>query len=213
MKPNSAEIVFVVDRSGSMQPIAADMRGGFDAFVREQRKTPGECKVTLAQFDGLYELVYEGLPLAKVPPLSLVPRGSTALLDAVGRTINATGARLAAMPESQRPSHVLFVIITDGQENASKEFTLDAVSKLITQQRDVYKWEFTFLGADLNAIEVAQSMGVMVQNAAMYSASPKGMRAAMASVNAVSRQYRGGAGGQSLFNVQDVYDSAVKEEE
>src|SRR4051812_27922369 len=103
MKENSTEIVFILDRSGSMSGIAADMRGGFATFVEEQKKLPGECLVTLTQFDDHYDVVYQGRPIAEVPALDLQPRGSTALLDAVGRTVDDVGARLAKMAKHDRP--------------------------------------------------------------------------------------------------------------
>src|SRR5262245_2857992 len=106
-KPGYCEIVVLLDRSGSMQSIAKDMEGGFDHFIKEQKLVPGDCKVSLYQFDTDYEAVYVGKPLAEVPRCELKARGSTALNDAFGRTINATGARLAAMPEHERPSKVV----------------------------------------------------------------------------------------------------------
>ena len=209
MKPNSAEIIFVVDRSGSMARIAEDMRGGFKTFIAKQKETPGECKVSLARFDDAYEMVFEAKPLGEVPDLELEPRGHTALYDAVGRTIQAVGQRLAKTPEDQRPSHVLFVIITDGQENASSEYNREKVMQMITHQREKYSWEFTFLGADLNALDVAQGMGILRANAVMYSASPAGARAAMRGMAQVSSHYRVSAGGQSVLNVADAYTSAL----
>lgn len=181
-KANRSEIVFVVDRSGSMERIAADMRGGFDAFIAEQRKVPGLCAVTLAQFDNEYEVVYTGKPLADVPPAVLEPRGSTALLDAIGRTIVQTGARLAAMPEHERPSKVYFVIVTDGQENSSCEFGHAQVATMITHHREAYSWDFVFLGADENAIAVAGAMGI--RSAAKFDANAGGTQALYSSVSA-----------------------------
>lgn len=211
MKENSSEIIVVVDRSGSMAAIAHDMMGGFDTFIAEQKKLPGECKVTLAQFDDNYELVYSGKPLAQVPKLKLEPRGTTALLDAIGKTINSTGQRLAAMAEGDRPSRILFVIITDGHENASKEFNRDQVNQLITQQREKYSWEFVFLGASQDAIDVAHSYGIPMANAVYYNqAAPNSAKAVMRSVSHMSNMVRSASIGSKVsLNAQDVYASSL----
>ena len=158
--PTYTDITMVLDRSGSMQSIKDDTIGGFDAFISEQRRLPGRCTVSLVQFDNVYEEVYTGRDLADVPSLTLVPRGSTAMLDAIGRAVNATGARLAAMPEDRRPGTVIVGIMTDGLENASREFTYPTVKALIEQQEQVYGWTFMYMGANQDAIEVSASLGV-----------------------------------------------------
>ena len=127
-------LYFLLDRSGSMQSIKSDIEGGFAAFVDEQRKGAGECRATLAQFDDVYELVYADRPLVDVPPLDLQPRNMTALHDAMGRLITDAGASLAALPEDQRPGTVIVAIMTDGLENASKEWTGAAIKALVEQQ-------------------------------------------------------------------------------
>ena len=167
--PNYTHIAVLLDRSGSMQTIKSDTEGGFDAFIDEQRKNPGRCDVTLAQFDTEYEEVYVAEPLASVPPLTLTPRGATALLDGIGRLINATGERLAAMPETDRPGAVIMVIMTDGLENSSREFDLATVKKLITEQTDSYNWAFVYLGANQDAISVAAGLGVGAGQALTYA--------------------------------------------
>ena len=166
---NLTHIAFLLDRSGSMQSIKDDTEGGFNAFIAEQRKEPGECRVTLAQFDNEYEEVYRDLPLAEVPALRLVPRGSTALLDSIGRLVTSTGERLAALPEDERPGIVIVGIMTDGHENASREWTHPAVKALIEQQTKTYGWQFLYLGADQDAIEVGSSIGVAAANSMTYS--------------------------------------------
>lgn len=158
--PDRRHIAIVLDRSGSMISVKADTEGGLKAFLATQAEAPGETTVSLYQFDTAYEAVYENRALADVPEYTLVPRGGTALLDAVGRTISAVGADLAAMPEGDRPGEVVVVILTDGEENSSREFTLPAVKKMITEQQDVYGWKFVFLGADQDAFEAAGGMGI-----------------------------------------------------
>lgn len=153
-------IYFLLDRSGSMQTIKTDTQGGFAAFIEEQRATPGRCQVTLAQFDDVYEVVYSGVPIGEVPPLELQPRSNTALLDAMGKLITDAGTELAALPEEQRPGIVIVAIMTDGRENASREWTHPAIKALVEQQTKTYNWQFLYMGADQDAIEVGTSLGV-----------------------------------------------------
>lgn len=162
-------LYFLLDRSGSMQSIKTDTEGGFSAFVDAQRSgVAGECRVTLAQFDNAYEVVYRDMPLADVPPLVLAPRGSTALLDAMGRLITEAGATLAGLPEDQRPGTVVVAVMTDGYENASKEWTHPAIKALVEQQTNDYRWQFMYMGADQDAIEVGRSIGVSAEHSVTY---------------------------------------------
>lgn len=170
---NKTEIAIVLDRSGSMASIAGDMVGGFETFVAEQRKLPGECVLSLYQFDSKYDVVYEARPLADVPPLVLKPRDSTALYDAIGRTIIRLGERLAAKPEAERPGAVIAMIITDGCENASREFTFARVRDMIaTQERD-YNWRFAFLGSA--GLRDAQALGINTVGTMAYDATTQGI--------------------------------------
>ena len=170
--PTYTDITMVLDRSGSMQSIKDDTIGGFDAFISVQGRLPGRCTVSLVQFDNVYEEVYTGRDLADVPSLTLVPRGSTAMLDAIGRAVNATGARLAAMREDGRPGTVIVGIMTDGLENASREFSYPMVKALIEQQEQVYGWTFMYMGSNQDAIEVGASLGVSRDRSLTY-AGPK----------------------------------------
>ena len=193
--PTYTDITMVLDRSGSMQSIKDDTIGGFDAFISEQRRLPGRCTVSLVQFDNVYEEVYTGRDLADVPSLTLVPRGSTAMLDAIGRAVNATGARLAAMPEDRRPGTVIVGIMTDGLENASREFTYPMVKAVIEQQEQVYGWTFMYMGANQDAIEVGASLGVARDRSLTY-AGPKvaaAMGAYSASVGTIREAVAAGA--------------------
>lgn len=165
---NLTHIYLLLDRSGSMQSIKADTEGGFAAFVEEQRRTPGACRVTLAQFDNHYEVVYADRPIADVPALDLQPRGSTALLDAMGRLITEAGAQLAALTEADRPGTVIVAIMTDGHENASREWTHPAIKALVEQQTGQWGWQFLYMGADQDAIEVGRNIGVAPANSVTY---------------------------------------------
>ena len=165
--PDRTLLVFLLDRSGSMQSIKSDVEGGFAAFIDEQRQAPGECTATLAQFDTEYELVYHRIPVAGVPALNLQPRGGTALLDAMGKLITDTAAQLDAAPEAERPGTVIVAIMTDGYENSSREWTHPAIKSLVEQQTK-NGWEFLYMGADQDAIEVGASLGVQRDKSVTY---------------------------------------------
>jgi hypothetical protein len=150
----------LLDRSGSMDSLKEATEDGWRELINAQRQNPGHCQVTLAHFDTEYELLYPPTDIGLVPEFVVIPRGMTALLDSVGRFITEVGERLSTLPEDQRPGQVICLIMTDGMENASHEWTWDAVKALITQQREVYQWEFIFLGADMDAVEVGARMGM-----------------------------------------------------
>jgi uncharacterized protein YegL len=185
MRNDLADLTIVVDRSGSMSSIQDEAEAGVNTFITEQAKAPGEAVLTLVEFDDKYEFVHKAVPIKGVPPYRLVPRGMTALLDAVGRSIAETGDRLAKMPEDQRPGLVAFVIVTDGMENSSQEFTRQKVREMITRQREQYNWQFTFLGAGDSAWQ-ADRLGISAKDAASYS--PKNVaRAYSAASSKMSR--------------------------
>ncbi len=198
MKTNLTDITVILDRSGSMEVIKDDTIGGLRTFVEEQKKLPGEATFTLVQFDNEYEVVHATTPIRDVGDLELVPRGSTALLDAIGRTVNETGARLGAMPEADRPGKVLVVIITDGLENSSREFTRDKVFEMIKHQREAYQWEFNFLGANQDAIAVGVAMGVASTNAMCFAANTRGVNDAFKATARAAGAYRGGKSAKFL---------------
>ena len=196
MKPET-DITVILDRSGSMEAIASDAIGGFNSFLAEQQRLPGACRLTLVQFDDRYEVVYAGRPIADAPRLTgdtFQPRGSTALLDAIGRTIESTGARLAASPEAERPDRVLLVIVTDGLENASTDYTRERVFTLISTQQDVYQWSFLFLAANQDAIAEGEKIGIGAQHSMNFAATGAGIRTASLSMSdAVSSLRSGGS--------------------
>ena len=163
MKENLTEIVFILDESGSMQPLASDTIGGFNAYVEQQKQEPGEAYLTTVLFDDRYTILHDHINIQDVPPLTSAdysPLGMTALMDAIGKTINAVGHRLANTPEAERPAHVIFVITTDGYENASKEFDREQVKRMIQHQQEKYSWQFLFLGAGIDAYKEASSIGI-----------------------------------------------------
>lgn len=199
MRADLTDITLVVDRSGSMEAIREDAEGGVNAFIADQAKQPGEALLTLVQFDTEYEFIHRGVPIGQVPRFGLSPRGSTALLDAVGRAINESGARLAALPEQARPGLVVFVVMTDGQENSSKEFTKAMIRQMIEHQQSAYNWQFTFLGANQDAFAEAESMGMAAAGAANFS--PAMVANAFAAVGAKVNRMRVGRGkGEKVSN-------------
>jgi hypothetical protein len=172
--PHKTEIVVVLDRSGSMESIRKDMIGGFAHFVSEMRALSGDCVLSLYQFDDVYEKVFEEKPLADVGALVLEPRRSTALLDAVAFAIHGVGARLSAKAEDDRPGAVVVVIITDGHENSSKEYSRAHLRALISTQEKDFKWRFMYLGAEASSFDDAHDMGI--NTVAMYDASAAGVK-------------------------------------
>jgi hypothetical protein len=172
-------IVVVLDRSGSMESIRDDTIGGFNAFLGEQRKVEGECRLTLAQFDTDYELVHHNKPLAEIPALTretFVPRGGTALLDAIGRTLNTVETDILELEkQGAKPDKVYFLVITDGEENSSHEYSRDGdhgrpgVFKMIADRRNNSAWEFIFLAANQDAIQAGTSYGFAAGSSIDYS--------------------------------------------
>jgi len=181
---NLTEIVAILDRSGSMHCLTADTIGGFNAFLAEQKKAPGRAKLTLVQFDDQYQIDHDGVDIQSVPDLNRTtyqPRGSTALLDAVGKTIVTVGERLAKTPEEQRPGQVIFLVITDGQENASKEFRDPAkIAEMVRHQTENYQWTFSFMGGGNAAFAQAAHLGFASNQTYLYPATSDGTHAVYA---------------------------------
>lgn len=171
---NYTDITIILDRSGSMASIKKDTIGGFNSFVDDQKKDNPTAKLSLVQFDHEYKIDYDGEPIQEIKNLSektFQPRGSTALYDAMGKAINAAGDRFSSMEEQDRPEKVIFVIMTDGGENSSFEFTGPEVQEMVGIQQKTYSWEFIFLGASPDFEEVqtwASSVGIRTDSCANY---------------------------------------------
>lgn len=171
MKKDLCEIVVILDESGSMSSVKNDTIGGFNTFLETHQKLPGFANLTFVKFDTSYNIVYNGKDVKEVPPLNedtYTPHGCTALLDAVGKTIDEVGIRLSNTNENERPEKVMFVILTDGEENSSREYHLDMIKEKIKHQTEKYNWDFIFLGANQDAWSSATSMGM--SNAINYAA-------------------------------------------
>jgi uncharacterized protein YegL len=185
MKSNLTEIVFILDRSGSMSGLESDTIGGYNSFLKTQREVEGEAKVTTVLFDDKYMKLHDRVDINNVNPITekeYFARGMTALLDAIGKTIIDIGVNLRDTPEQEMPSKVIFVIITDGHENASKEFTYKKVKELISHQQSKYSWEFIFLGANIDAVKEAGNLGIRASRTANYMADAQGIGAVYSSL-------------------------------
>jgi len=210
MKNHYSEIAFVLDRSGSMESCREATIGGFNSFLQEQQKTEGLARLTLILFNDEYLVPIDALPVAEILPLSsdsYVPRGSTALLDAIGRTIDELGARLAALSEKDRPLQVIVAILTDGLENSSQDYTWQQIADVIKQQSEQYRWTFLFLGANQDAIETAAQMNIKATNAAAYVADAAGLHASASSLTRKVRALRRVSMGTA--SVEECHDAAA----
>ena len=177
MKKNLTELVFILDRSGSMAGLEADTIGGFNAMLEKQKRQPGEAYVSTVLFDNDCEVIHDRLPLDRVPALTereYYVRGCTALLDAVGGAIHHIGNVHRYAREEDRPEKTLFVITTDGMENASRRYSYDKVRAMIERQKEKYGWEFLFLGANIDAAKEAARFGIGADRAANYNADRQG---------------------------------------
>ncbi|MCL2324911.1 MAG: VWA domain-containing protein [Proteobacteria bacterium] len=177
MTTNRTELVFILDRSGSMKGLESDTIGGFNAMLEKQQAVPGECRITTVLFDNAYELLHDRIDIKAVAPITeydYFVRGSTALFDAVGQTILKIGNALKNTAEEYRADKVLFVITTDGEENASREFSDDKVKQMIEHQKEKYSWEFIFLGANIDAVKAASRIGIGRNRAQSFHSDKKG---------------------------------------
>jgi hypothetical protein len=187
MNETYTHVTMILDRTGSMESIRHDTIGGFNTFLRGQKATPGTATLTLVQFDSRdpYEVIHNFVPIAlaaDLTPETYVPRASTPLLDTMGRGILDLERSLTLLPPDQRPGHVVFVVITDGQENASREFTREQVQKMIHEKQEADGWDFVFLSADLSAIAEAGDIGVQHRATLAFDKTAQGTKDAFASL-------------------------------
>jgi Mg-chelatase subunit ChlD len=177
MKKNLTEIIFLLDRSGSMGGLESDTIGGFNGFIDRQCKQKGETRLTAVLFDDQTEILWNGIDAnhARLTDEEYYVRGCTALLDAVGKTISEAGRRLSQTEEGEKPGKVIFVITTDGMENASREYTYEKVKRMIEHQKEKYSWEFMFMGANIDAAAEAESLGISKEDSFSFEASNHGV--------------------------------------
>ncbi len=177
MKKNLTEIVFILDRSGSMAGLEKDTIGGFNSMIERQRAQTGEAFISTVLFDSTTEVIHDRVSLHKIEPMTekqYFVRGCTALLDAIGGAIHHIGNVHKYAREEDRPEHTLFVITTDGMENASRNYSSDRVKQMIERQKAKYNWEFLFLGANIDAVETAGHFGIDADRAVNYRSDKKG---------------------------------------
>lgn len=205
MNMDRTEIFVLLDSSGSMASIRHDTIGGLNTFIEGQKNEPGDCRMSLVQFSRLarsfYRETFPSMPIGAVVPITpsgFVPNGDTPLYDAMGRAIDELGSRLANMPEKTRPGKVIFVTITDGEENASQYVTRAQVFERVEHQRSRYGWQFVYLGANQDSIGVARDLGLAEGATMDYAANSKGVAGTYAVMSSFVRRSRA-AGGQSAF--------------
>jgi len=178
MKSTLTELVFIIDRSGSMSGLENDTIGGFNSMLKKQQNESGECRITTVLFDNYYEILHDRIDIKAVSMLSdkdYFVRGQTALLDAIGKTINKIKCVQKNTSSEYRADKVLFVITTDGMENASREYDYKAIKKMIKQMKSKNNWEFIFLGANIDAIDVADRVGIIKSRAQAFLNDSEGI--------------------------------------
>ena len=179
MKKNLTELVFILDRSGSMAGLESDTIGGFNAMIEKQKKEDGEAYVSTVLFDNVSEVIHDRMDVQRIVPMTrkdYYVRGCTALLDAVGRAIHHIANVHKYAREEDRPEKTLFVITTDGMENASRQYSYERLKRMIHRQKEKYGWEFLFLGANIDAAKEAARFGIEKDRAANYHADRKGTK-------------------------------------
>jgi uncharacterized protein YegL len=193
--PNLTLIAFLMDRSGSMELIKNDTEGGYRTFLEEQAETSKEgeqVECWLTEFDTIMNEVYRKTPLNEVPEYRLVPRGMTALVDSFYTLITKIGEDLNSRPEEERPGKVVFIVLTDGAENASRKFKAEDLRELIKQQEEEYQWSFVFLGANIDAVSVAGQYGISAGSALTYGTNQAGVRGTFDAVSRLVSTTRSG---------------------
>ncbi len=193
MKKGLTELVFILDKSGSMSGLESDTIGGYNSVLEKQKALKGECQITTVLFDNNYELLHDRIDIRAVSLITekeYTVGGSTALLDAMGMTIQKIANAQKNTSEDYRAEKVMFVIITDGEENSSREYTAEKVKSLIERQKETYGWEFVFLGANIDAVKTAQQFGINADRAQSYHADREGSQVVYASLAKATATFR-----------------------
>jgi uncharacterized protein YegL len=193
MKKGLTELVFILDKSGSMGGLESDTIGGYNSMLEKQKAVTGDCHITTVLFDNDYELLHDRLDIRAVSPITeneYCIGGTTALIDAIGKTIHKIGNAQKHTADSYRAEKVMFVIITDGYENSSREYSSSRVKHMIEQQKNRYGWEFVFLGANIDAVETAGRYGIDADHAQNYHADRGGVELNFQVVSEAAACYR-----------------------
>ena len=212
MKNNITELVFILDRSGSMAGLESDTIGGFNSMIKQQKKQDGECYVSTVLFDNCSEVLHDRLPLEKVPEMTdkdYTVRGCTALIDAIGGAIHHIENIHKYARREDVPEHTIFVITTDGQENASHTYTSENVKKMIEQKKEECGWEFLFIGANIDAVETAARYGIDKDRAVNYNADEQGTQILYKSVSKAVCNVRASASIQDNWS-DDINNDYIK---
>ena len=209
---NYTHISVLIDESGSMGNLAADTRGGFNSFLKDQQAVGGKATMTVCTFSNGYKILSSMRDINSVEPLtgtSYCPGGGTALLDAMGKCITELGSALAALPDEKRPGKILFLVITDGEENSSREWNKAKIAEMVKRQESEYKWNFLYLGANVDAFAESANMGIRAANAIGYNATSKGIHDAY---HVVSRSLGAVRGCAAPGMSYDVFSSSHVDE-
>ncbi len=216
----STEIVFIIDKSGSMSHLVGDTIGGFNGFIESQKALDGKATLTTVLFDNSWRILHDGVDLREVKPMTTadyVAGGMTAMLDAIGETINRVQDRHDELG-AEKPEEVLFVITTDGEENSSRTFKKSQIEKMIKHQTNGHGWKFMFLGANMDAVKEAEDIGISSNYATGYTYTSKGVNDVYATMSCVTSSLRGCAGDACIsgttvlndsFNLSDAYASVA----
>ena len=211
MKKGLTEVVFILDRSGSMRGLEKETIGGYNSMLEKQQKEEGDAVISTILFDGVAEILHDRADLKKMEPITdkdYYVRGNTALLDALGSTIHRIGKIQKAMPEDEKPEKTLFIITTDGMENASREYSFDKVKKMVEKKKSKYGWEFIFLGANIDAIEVAGRFGVEASRAVNFKCDSAGTKLnydVLSKVVGCARACKSSAAMSNMFEDSDMF--------
>lgn len=209
MKQNLTEMLMILDMSGSMHSLRADTIGGYNSLIEEQKKEDGEAVVTTVLFNNDYIVLHDRVNIKDVMPITekeYVPCGSTALLDAIGQGVTVVGKALAEMPEEERPSKVVVTIITDGYENSSREYDWATIKAMIKEQREKYNWIFTFIGADIDTMQVSNSLGIDAKLSKSYTKDSAGSNSVYASVSKAMKKVRASEGAVDMDEMAMTLD-------
>lgn len=212
----NTEIIFVIDKSGSMSGLVGDTIGGFNGFIESQKAIEGKATLTTVLFDSTWRILHNGVNLHEVSPMTTsdyIASGMTAMLDAIGETINRVQDRHDELGE-EKPENVLFVITTDGEENSSRKFTKSQIEKMIKHQTNGHGWKFMFLGANMDAVKEAESIGIASNYATGYTYTSKGVNTVYDTMSYVTSSLRGCTGDTGIsgtitlndaFNLSNTY--------
>ena len=212
MKNNVTELVFIIDRSGSMSGFEADTIGGFNSTIEKQKELDGKVYVSTVLFDNVSKVIHDRVDIEKIKPMTRKDYrvgGCTALLDAIGGAIHHIGNVHKYAREEDVPDHTIFVITTDGMENASREYTSDKVKKMIRRQEEKYGWEFIFLAANIDAVETAENIGIRKERAANYRQTKKGVGKSYEAMNIFMQMCRE----DTLEDYDVAWKKALEEDE